>query len=191
MSGLVVADDVTGPGMDVGSSRAVLASFREPHSDQPLIDLYNAYGANMAVPLAPIYAHSLRFDENLPLYGWLEDVDFSRQLAPYGCIVKNRRMVGVHLGVKIGRVSGFRFGYSQIANPLYLCRKGPTALILRCIRWLEICLLISPKLFGRSLGPTGADECLVTCSAFAICFVGACIQGESSISIEVLGWQMR
>src|SRR5262249_14255698 len=106
MSGLVVADDVTGPGMDVGSSRALLASFREPHSDQPLIDLYNAYGANMAVPLAPIYAHSLRFDENLPLYGWLEDVDFSRQLAPYGCIVKNRRMVGVHLGVKIGRVSG-------------------------------------------------------------------------------------
>jgi hypothetical protein len=30
----------------------------------------------------------------------------------------------VHLGVKRGRVSGVRFGYSQIANPLYLVRKG-------------------------------------------------------------------
>ena len=31
---------------------------------------------------------------------------------------------GVHLGVKRGRVSGVRFGYSQIVNPLYLVRKG-------------------------------------------------------------------
>jgi hypothetical protein len=37
-------------------------------------------------------------------------------------------MVGVHLGVKSGRISGLRFGYSQIANPLYLHRKGTLAL---------------------------------------------------------------
>ncbi len=33
-------------------------------------------------------------------------------------------MRGVHLGIKSGRTSGVRFGYSQIANPIYLIRKG-------------------------------------------------------------------
>jgi hypothetical protein len=33
-------------------------------------------------------------------------------------------LIGVHLGVKSGRVSGVRFGYSQLANPVYLIRKG-------------------------------------------------------------------
>jgi GT2 family glycosyltransferase len=124
MSGQVIADGVTGPGMDAACARAVLASFDGVRGDQILTDLYNAYGCNMALRLAPVYMHGLRFDEKLPLYGWLEDVDFSRQLAPYGRIVKNWRMIGVHLGIKGGRVSGIRFGYSQIANPLYLWRKG-------------------------------------------------------------------
>ena len=33
-------------------------------------------------------------------------------------------MLGVHLGVKSGRVSGQRLGYSQVMNPIYLVRKG-------------------------------------------------------------------
>lgn len=124
MSGCVIADGVTGPGLDVASARAALASFEQPFPDQPLTELYNAYGCNMAVRLLPVWANGLRFDENLPLYGWLEDVDFCRQLARYGRIVKNIRLIGVHLGSKGGRTSGVRFGYSQIANPLYLWRKG-------------------------------------------------------------------
>jgi GT2 family glycosyltransferase len=124
MSGQLIADGVTGPGMTVASARAILDSFREPPGNQILTNLYNAYGCNMAVRLAPVHAHGVRFDEKLSLYGWLEDVDFSRQLARFGRIVKNRRMVGVHLGTKGGRVSGVRFGYSQIANPFYLWRKG-------------------------------------------------------------------
>ena len=31
---------------------------------------------------------------------------------------------GVHLGVRSGRSSGVRLGYSQIANPVYLMKKG-------------------------------------------------------------------
>lgn len=84
---------------------------------------YNAYGCNMAIRMAPVRQHGLRFDETLPLYGWLEDVDFSRRLAPYGKIVKSPSLCGVHLGVKSGRNSGLKFGYSQIANPLYMVRK--------------------------------------------------------------------
>lgn len=123
-TGRLIADGINGPGFGVTTARAALASFVPAAAEQPLTDCYNAYGCNMAFRLAPIRAHHLRFDENLPLYGWAEDVDFCRQLAPYGRIVASPRMIGVHLGVKGGRTSGVMFGYSQIANPWYLWRKG-------------------------------------------------------------------
>ncbi len=81
----------------------------------------------MSFRLAPVREHGLLFDENLPLYGWQEDVDFSRQLAPYGKIIKTSLLQGVHLGTKRGRTSGVRLGYSQVANPIYLARKGTLA----------------------------------------------------------------
>ncbi|WP_367715613.1 hypothetical protein AB2N04_16470 [Nitratireductor sp. GISD-1A_MAKvit] len=77
----------------------------------------------MAVRMSTVRGYGLRFDENLPLYGWLEDVDFSRQIARHGRIVRSPRLHGVHLGTKTGRTSGVRLGYSQIANPFYLMRK--------------------------------------------------------------------
>ena len=77
----------------------------------------------MAVRLAPMRAHGLRFDERLPLYGWQEDVDLSCRLAEFGCVLQIDAACGVHLGAKSGRGSGLRLGYSQVANPLYLCGK--------------------------------------------------------------------
>jgi GT2 family glycosyltransferase len=124
-SGLVIADGVKGPGLPVAAAKAVLLGYSESSGSQ-LTDQYNAYGCNMCVRLAPVYARDLRFDENLPLYGWLEDVDFCRQVSKSGRVVKNTRMIGVHLGAKGGRTSGVRFGYSQIANPIYTWRKGST-----------------------------------------------------------------
>jgi succinoglycan biosynthesis transport protein ExoP len=53
----------------------------------------------------------------------LEDFDFSRMIAHYGEVVCGKQMEGVHLSVKAGRNSGVRFGYSQVANPIYLVRK--------------------------------------------------------------------
>ncbi|MBO0732731.1 MAG: glycosyltransferase family 2 protein [Methylocapsa sp.] len=161
MSGKLIADGVTGPGMDADRARAILASSKVPPQTDFITDVYNAYGCNMAVRLAPIRAQGLRFDESLPLYGWLEDVDFSRQLAAYGRIVKNQRMAGVHLGVKGGRVSGVKFGYSQIANPIYLWRKGTLRLDLAMRQMSRNLLANSAKIFwpepwtdrrGRLLG---------------------------------------
>jgi hypothetical protein len=60
----------------------------------------------------------------LPLYGWQEDIDFSRQFLRRGRLVRSGEIVGVHRGVKEGRTSGVRFGYSQVINPIYLRRKG-------------------------------------------------------------------
>ena len=78
----------------------------------------------MAIRLATARAHGLRFDERLPLYAWSEDMDFTHRIGRHGCIVKLHGARGVHLGVKSGRSSGRRLGYSQVANPLYLRAKG-------------------------------------------------------------------
>lgn len=82
------------------------------------------YGCNMAVRTAVF--DRANFDERLPLYGWLEDLDFSGQVAAprSGRLVTALGCAGVHLGSKGARVSGRRYGYSQIVNPLYLARKG-------------------------------------------------------------------
>ncbi len=74
--------------------------------------------------LSALNGRNYRFDEMLPLYGWLEDVDFCRQMAHEGLIVQSNRLQGVHLGTKQGRSSGRRLGYSQVANPWYLMQKG-------------------------------------------------------------------
>jgi GT2 family glycosyltransferase len=124
-TGLVVADGICGPGMEVAQARKILRlHYSATHAAQPICDVYNAYGCNMGLRLEPIRAHGLAFDEYLPLYAWQEDVDFSRRLACHGRIVRVPSALGVHLGVKLGRQSGVRFGYSQVANPVYLMRKG-------------------------------------------------------------------
>lgn len=80
------------------------------------------YGCNMAFRSSRI--GKLRFDERLVLYGWLEDTDFSRRMATRGRLVQAHTNYGVHLAIRSGRVSGKKFGYSQIVNPWYLCKKG-------------------------------------------------------------------
>jgi len=81
-----------------------------------------AYGCNMSIRAHAI--GDLRFDERLVLYGWQEDIDFTSQLRQRGEVVEVDIIRGVHLGIKAGRVSGTRFGYSQVINPVYLVRKG-------------------------------------------------------------------
>ncbi|MER8830510.1 glycosyltransferase [Mesorhizobium sp. M0938] len=101
------------------------------------VDQLSAYGCNMSIRAA--FINSLRFDERLVLYGWQEDVDFTSQLRARGRVVSLRSIRGVHLGVKSGRVNGVRFGYSQVANPIYLIRKG------------TVPLTVAVKLMGKNL----------------------------------------
>jgi glycosyltransferase involved in cell wall biosynthesis len=134
ITGRVVADGIIGPGLSPESARCILdgpeigraGTARRPRS-ATLVEVYNGYGCNMAVRVSALEAGRLRFDESLPLYGWLEDVDFSRRLARRGRIAMCPLALGVHLGAKSARLSGVRLGYSQVANPLYLARKGTMA----------------------------------------------------------------
>jgi GT2 family glycosyltransferase len=99
--------------------RALAASERGGHA---LAEVRGLYGCNAAVRWSA--ARELRFDEALPLYSWLEDLDYSRRLAPLGRLMRSGACVAVHLGAKSGgRQQHRRFGYSQISNPVHLMRK--------------------------------------------------------------------
>ncbi|MEO1281907.1 MAG: glycosyltransferase [Pseudomonadota bacterium] len=134
VTGAVIADGIGGQGFSPAEGRrrlgrdalldASATSALKAHWVQAFKPTYSGYGCNMAARLQPVFDNRVRFDERLPLYGWLEDVDFSRAMAAHGRIVLTQAARGVHLGVKSGRQSGLRLGYSQIANPLYLLRHG-------------------------------------------------------------------
>jgi glycosyltransferase involved in cell wall biosynthesis len=120
-TGRVIADGINGPGIafDVGVR---LVEAKEA-SSWSWIEPYSPYGCNMAFRVSAI--GDTRFDERLVLYGWLEDRDFAASLAKKGGrFAKCADAIGVHMGTKMGRVSGKRLGYSQIANPLYMLPKG-------------------------------------------------------------------
>ena len=125
VTGRVLADGATGPGLDVKAALEILAraensreTLAETSTETPVGSLY---GCNMAVRREAVAGAA--FDERLPLYGWLEDVDYSAYAAKSGPLLRSERLRGVHLGVKRGRTSGVRFGYSQVVNPLYLLGK--------------------------------------------------------------------
>lgn len=123
-TGTLLADGIGGRGFDHHEGARLLRDLDHGTRGETLDDIYNAYGCNMAMRMRPILENTLRFDEDLPFYSWLEDVDFSRRIAAYGRIVRAGDLVGVHLGTKTGRARGVLLGYSQISNPLYLVRKG-------------------------------------------------------------------
>ncbi len=123
-SGRLLADGAHGPGVTLADAQAMIAA-HDSEAAPPLVprrEHYGLYGCNMAFRRAAI--EGLRFDERLPLYGWQEDIDFSAQAARGGRIVGTHAFAGVHRGVKHGRSSGVRVGYSQVVNPIYLARKG-------------------------------------------------------------------
>jgi GT2 family glycosyltransferase len=123
-TGTVVADGAKGPGITVEDGRAILASDGAPADPMAVAPHFNGYGCNMALRLAPLRANALRFDEALPLYAWYEDIDLTRRLGEHGTILRLAGARGVHLGTKSGRVTQTRLGYSQVANAIYLARKG-------------------------------------------------------------------
>ena len=131
-TGHVIADGIGHAGLSVQAGLDLLEADEleaddvtgDPSTPTPA---YNAYGCNMLVAMRAVRNGDLRFDEALPLYGWLEDVDFSRRAASQGSVLRFHALRGVHLGTKSGRSPGKRLGYSQIANPLYLVFQGTMA----------------------------------------------------------------
>ena len=127
VTGLVLADGATTPGISVAEAEKYLEDYMlSPAPTIKIRDVPDTYGCNMAFRAGKI--RDLKFDERLPLYGWQEDVDFSAQLRGRGRIIATNLLWGVHLGTKKGKISGMRFGYSQVINPLFIFRKGNMSL---------------------------------------------------------------
>lgn len=123
-SGRLLADGISGPGIDFDAAIAMVEE-EDARGMPASIAVFDPgpglYGCNMAYRMSMI--PGIRFDENLPLYGWQEDIDFGGQIS--GRLIYTDAFHGVHCGEKRGRDrNGRRLGYSQIANPWYLKRKG-------------------------------------------------------------------
>lgn len=123
VTGSLIFDGAHGPGLSVDQGLQLIRAEPSPNSDEHIMQ-FGTYGCNMGFRMKPIVDHGVLFDENLPLYGWQEDIDFSVRIRAYGRILQSTALRGVHLGTKAGRTSGVRFGYSQLINPVYLVRKG-------------------------------------------------------------------
>jgi glycosyltransferase involved in cell wall biosynthesis len=125
ITGNVIADGITGPGYTFEQARHLIESFTSTDIEW-IREPCGPYGCNMAFRTAAL--KDIWFDERLVLYGWQEDRDFGACVSGRGRLVKVGAALGVHQGVKIGRGSGVRLGYSQIVNPIYLYRKGTMTL---------------------------------------------------------------
>ncbi|MDE2318286.1 MAG: glycosyltransferase family 2 protein [Rhodospirillales bacterium] len=122
-TGHLLADGINGPGLPYQEALEMLATYEA--SPKPTLINENflcAYGCNMAFRCEAIGTR--RFDENLPKYGWQEDMDFAGQLSAVGKVIRTNAFAGVHRGVKNGRGQGADLGFSQIVNPVYLAAKG-------------------------------------------------------------------
>jgi GT2 family glycosyltransferase len=122
-TGRIIADGAKGRGLSFEQAEAMIAADSAVgHHGAAIRPRRALYGCNMVLRATAIA--DLRFDENLPLYAWQEDIDFSYRVGEKGRLVDCAAMAGVHMGEKAGRTSGRRLGYSQVANPIYLLRKG-------------------------------------------------------------------
>ena len=144
-NGFIVHDGAKGEPVSWQEARLLMA--RQGHDPRIVSRIPDLYGCNMAFRMSAI--SELRFDERLVLYGWLEDKDFSRQAGKKGDLVQCNALVGVHLGLQAGRVSGKRYGYSQVVNAWYLYRKGIMSLREASVHILKALAANAAKAVGR------------------------------------------
>jgi GT2 family glycosyltransferase len=126
VTGRVLADGTRDAGIPLQTAIAMVAHEDVHANPASLLDATFPYGSNVGCNMAFRYSavHDIVFDERLPLYAWHEDSDFRGQAERRGRVVRADALWGVHLGHKKGRVPGLTLGYAQIANAVYLGRKG-------------------------------------------------------------------
>jgi glycosyltransferase involved in cell wall biosynthesis len=120
-TGVVVKNKAELAGLCAGEVEHLLDARQD--AEAPNTQTRIVYGCNMAFRMATIRRHNLRFDERLPLYGWLEDVDFGARIGRLGRLTRSSACRGVHFMSASGRHGAVMHGYSQIANLRYLYRK--------------------------------------------------------------------
>jgi len=82
----------------------------------------SVYGCNICVRFSLLATE--RFDERLPLYSVMEDVDFGTRARRHGEVGYFFGSMAVHLRAPGGRVNHRMLGFAEVMNPIYLARKG-------------------------------------------------------------------
>jgi GT2 family glycosyltransferase len=143
LTGRVLADGAGAASISLAEARVLVeARDGDPAGQVNFDETFGPYGCNMAFRATAMKA--MEFDERLPLYAWLEDADFGERLRARGRMGRVDTLWGVHLGARTGRERGRRIGYSQIANAIYLTRKGSLA-------WRFTARLMARNLAANSL----------------------------------------
>lgn len=125
LNGVLLADGIHGTSFSYCEAMEIVREFETGGAPKRALrrSAKALMGCHMVFRASAIEA--LRFDEALPAYGWQEDIDFSGQVRlAGGRLFFSTVFAGVHRGSRHGRSPGLRLGYSQIANPVYLARKG-------------------------------------------------------------------
>lgn len=122
-SGTVLADGAGAGGLDRSLALSLLTADEAEHPVPPRTFTAGLplYGCNMHVRRQAF--ETVRFDDRLPGYAWLEDRDFSHRVAALGVVGRFSGSRVVHLGTPSGRQPGLRLGYAQVVNPLYFWRR--------------------------------------------------------------------
>ncbi|WP_143435426.1 glycosyltransferase family 2 protein [Henriciella aquimarina] len=126
LTGWVLGDGVRIGGITEDNASKFLTGDLDPMvhwTDIPdQTEMSSAYGCNMA--FRGSVATTCKFNEELPLYAWQEDRDYTGQVRRIGDVRLLRACQGVHLGVQSARQNGMRLGYSQVANPVHILCRG-------------------------------------------------------------------
>ena len=126
ITGRILADGTRDAGIPLDAAKALVEQRDADLNSNLDVEEHFGYGSNVGCNMAFRYSiiRGLEFDERLPLYAWHEDSDFRGCVERRGLFVRGNSLWGVHLGHKNGRVRGVTLGYAQIANAIYLARKG-------------------------------------------------------------------
>jgi GT2 family glycosyltransferase len=139
-SGKIVADGArNGKGIEREAAIKGILEYRCSRKCTP-IRIRDFVGCNIYVRSEILLTE--RFDERLPLYGWLEDRDFAWRCARHGKLVRNQSALIAHLATRSGRTPDVRYGYTKIANPFYMWRKSviPSLAELIFMFWMKTTL---------------------------------------------------
>jgi GT2 family glycosyltransferase len=83
------------------------------------------YGCNMVIRRGVLARE--KFDERFVLYAWMFEVEITYRLLAYGKVGRYSGGRLVHLKVQAGRISGVRYGYSEVVNRVYLALRPALA----------------------------------------------------------------
>lgn len=151
LTGRVLRDGKLSGEIDDSTARAIVRASGDEEPTGVWRAARELYGANFAIRIGSV--PSIRFDERLPLYSWLEDHDMARRLLRSGPLAQVDDCVIVHRAAASGgRTNHLRLGYSQVMNPVHLVAAGSFPL------WLAAQQLFRPVAKNLALSVTGRSS---------------------------------